>query len=241
MFKDVKIFDTAQKLADSLSLEIQNAANDNLNRFMLAVSGGSTPSILFRRLGQPPFKSEVNWNKLHFFWCDERCVEPDNSESNFGEVKKNLFDFITIPESNIHRIRGEADPNEETVRYANEIENFLPSKENKLPQFDWILLGVGEDGHTASIFPGKNFLFIYSNIAGVAQHPATGQKRISLTKEVLNNAKRITFIVTGKAKAKILSEIFNGLPISKNYPAAEIKPVNGIIDWMIDKEAAFYL
>ncbi|MCL5030767.1 MAG: 6-phosphogluconolactonase, partial [Bacteroidetes bacterium] len=204
MYNNVKIFDSPIELARSLSLEIQSAVNNKADKFALSISGGSTPTILFNQLAQPPYKNEINWNKLNFFWCDERCVSPTDSQSNYGEVKKNLFDFISIPEMNIHRIRGESDPNEETVRYASEVESCLPFTENKLPQFDWVLLGVGGDGHTASLFPGKNFLFIYSNIAGVAQHPATGQKRISLTKEVLNNSKRISFIVTGKSKAKVI-------------------------------------
>ena len=241
MYNNVKTFNTPLELANSMSEEIQNSVKECSDKFSLSISGGSTPIILFNHLAQPPFKNEIDWNKLNFFWCDERCVFPTDSQSNYGEVKKSLFDFISIPEINIHRIRGEADPNEETVRYASEIESTLSFTENNLPQFDWVLLGVGDDGHTASLFPGKNFLFIYSNIAGVAQHPSSGQKRISLTKDVLNNSKRITFMVTGKNKAKIVSEILNGLPASKNYPAAEIKPTNGIIDWMIDKEAAFYL
>lgn len=241
MYNNVKIFDSPLELARSLSFEIQNAVNNKTDKYALSISGGSTPTILFNQLAQPPFKNEIDWDKLNFFWCDERCVDPSDIQSNYGEVKKTLFNFISIPKKNIHRIHGESDPNEETVRYASEIESFLPITGNKLPQFDWVLLGLGDDGHTASLFPGKNFLFIFSNIAGVAQHPATGQKRISLTKEILNNSKRITFIVTGKGKAKVISEILNGLPISKNYPASEIKPTDGIIDWMLDKESAFYL
>ena len=241
MKKNLHVFDSPENLADSLSQQIQTSVNETSDKFYIAISGGSTPVILFKRLSSIPYKNDIQWNKLNFFWCDERCVPPDNGDSNFGETKKNLLDFISIPPDNIHRIFGESDPNLEAVRYASEIETLLPKGKNSLPVFDWVLLGIGEDGHTASLFPGKNLLFIYSNIAGVARHPLTNQNRISLTKDVLNNAKRVTFIVTGKSKAKIVSEIFNDLPISKSYPAAGILPVNGTIDWMIDKEAAFYL
>jgi 6-phosphogluconolactonase len=241
MGRNLKVFDTSEKLAEDLANQLKETVNKQNENFYLAVSGGSTPVIFFKRLAEQPFKNEIEWNKVHFFWCDERCVPPDDSESNFGMTKINLFDKIKIPEENIHRIKGESDPNEETVHYVNEIENNVHNGENTLPRFDWVMLGMGEDGHTASLFPNKNLLFIYSNIAGVAEHPQTSQKRISLTLDVLNNAKRITFVVTGKNKAKILSEILNGLPISKNYPSAQIKPTNGTIDWMIDKEASFYL
>ncbi len=241
MIKGLKVFDTPEQLAHELSNRLIQSVNEKPNEFSFSISGGSTPLVLFKKLSEVPFKDNLQWKRIHFFWCDERCVPPNDSESNFGMTKKILFDKIQIPEKNIHRIRGEAEPNIETVRYANDIENFLPKSENKLPQFDWVLLGIGEDGHTASLFPGKNFLFIYSNIACVSQHPATGQKRISLTKDILNNARRITFMVTGKGKAKVLSEILKGVPISKNYPAAEIKPFNGTIEWLVDKEAAFYL
>ncbi len=241
MHNIIKVFNSSLEIAEALSIEIQSAVNNKQDRFNLAVSGGSTPTILFNRLAQAPFNNEINWNRLNFFWCDERCVPPDDNQSNFGEVKKTLLNFISIPELNIHRIHGEDDPNAETVRYAREIETNVQIAKNNLPQFDWALLGLGEDGHTASLFPNINFIFVYSNISGVSQHPITGQKRITLTKDVINNSKRITFMVTGKNKAKIISDIFSGLPKSKNYPAAEIKPINGTIDWMIDREAAFYL
>ncbi len=241
MKKNLHVFDTPLQLAESLAVQLKSSVNEIKENFYLAVSGGSTPVILFKQLASVQIKNEIHWDSVNFFWCDERCVPPENSESNFGEAKKYLLDFISIPPGNIHRIIGESDPNLEAVRYANEIETTLPKGKNGLPVFDWVLLGIGEDGHTASLFPGKNLLFIYSSIAGVARHPVTNQSRISLTKDVINNAKRVSFVVTGKVKAKVVSEIFNGLPVSKSYPAADILPVNGVIEWMIDKEAAFYL
>lgn len=241
MNKNIKIYDNPDTLAVQLSNQLMNAANQKPDDLLIAISGGHTPNTLFKHLANSPYKEKIPWNKIHFYWCDERCVSPTSSESNYGTANQHLFKNISIPEKNIHRIQGEAEPQAEVIRYANEIERFLPFDNSDLPQFDWVLLGMGEDGHTASLFPGKSFLFLYSNIAGVSQHPATGQKRISLTKEVLCNSKRISFMVTGREKAKVLSEIIKELPLSKNYPAAEIKPINGEIEWMIDKEAAFYL
>ena len=237
----VKIFDTPLLAANELALRLKEAINRKDEIFNLAISGGSTPKILFNILASAEYSKSIKWENVHLWWCDERCVPPDDADSNYGMTKENLLDMVSIPQSNIHRIKGEAEPSKEAVRYAMDIEKILCEGKNCLPVFNWVLLGIGEDGHTASLFPGKNLLFIYSNIVGVTQHPVSGQKRISLTKEVLNNAEKITFLVTGKGKAKILSEIIFGHPVSKNYPAAEIKPVNGTIDWMMDKDAAFYL
>lgn len=237
----VKVFNTAVELAESLSSRLKEEINQSSNIFNLAISGGSTPKVLFNNLADEVYRQSINWSNTNIWWCDERCVPPEDSESNFGMTKKILLNNISIPAENIHKIKGEDDPSREAVRYAMDIEKVLCEGRNCLPEFDRVLLGIGEDGHTASIFPGKNLLFLYSNIVGVAQHPVTGQKRITLTKEVLNNAKEVTFVVTGKAKAKILSEIISNHPVSKNYPAAEIKLASGDIEWLIDKEAAFYL
>ena len=237
----VKIYDSPQLAAGALSQRLKDEINKKEGIFNLSISGGSTPKVLFGTLAEEPFNNGINWDKTHFWWCDERCVPPDDSESNFGMTNEILLSRIAIARENIHRIKGEDDPNKEAVRYAMDIEKLICGGRSCVPEFDWVLLGLGDDGHTASLFPGKNLLFVYSNIVGVAKHPESGQKRISLTKEVLNSAKKITFLVTGKDKAKILSDILLNHPIGKNYPAAEIKPIAGTIDWVIDKAAAFYL
>ena len=170
----------------------------------------------------------INWQKVQIFWGDERCVPPEDEESNYGITKNLLLDKITIPKENIHRIKGADIPENEARRYASEIKTFVPV-EGGLPRFDIILLGLGEDGHTASLFPRKELSAIAQNICGVAvkPHPAgsEGQKRISLTKDTICNAEKIFFLVTGNKKAKILSEIINDAPVSENYPASEIKNI----------------
>jgi len=241
MIKGLKVFDNAETRAQNRSEELRDSINASVGNYFLAISGGNSPLDLFNKLSQPVYRDSINWNKVHFFWCDERCVPPGDEQSNFGEADKAMFKLVPVPGENIHRIHGEDEPNEEVVRYSNEIEKYVPLGTGALPQFDRVLLGLGGDGHTASLFPGKNLLFEYSNIAGVAKHPVTGQKRISLTADILSAAKKITFIVTKKEKAKILSEILNDLPASKNYPAVKIKSASDNIEWFIDKEAAFYL
>jgi 6-phosphogluconolactonase len=241
MSKNIKVYEDPQSLAKKFSDElmgvIQSAVNNGKDKTFISISGGSTPVILFNELTKQPYKDGIKWSNVHFFWCDERCVPPDDKESNFGEAKKALFDKIEIPAENLHRIKGENDPKAEAVRYAEEVSKNLPTK-NQLPQFDWVWLGMGTDGHTASLFPGKKLDPVYDKISGVAVHPQSGQKRVSLTEGVLNNSKRISFIITGKDKAKTLKEVLAG---SDKYPSAKIKPNDGEFDWYLDKAASSFL
>jgi 6-phosphogluconolactonase len=149
----------------------------------------------------------------------------------------NLLSSLKIPESNIFRIYGEADPADEARRYGEIIKNNVPQKSN-FPAFDIIMLGLGEDGHTASIFPDQMDLITDDNICSVAVHPVTSQKRITLTGRTINNAKQIVFIVTGKNKSKVAAEILNNKAGSERYPANFINPVNGKLIWLMDKSAA---
>jgi 6-phosphogluconolactonase len=209
--------------------------NDN---FFTALSGGSTLKLLFEKLAGPFFRGQINWNRIHFFWVDERLVPPNNSQSNFGTAKKILFDRIPISENNIHRIRGENEPNEEVLRYAAEIESLLKKDKNRIPRFDLIFLGMGEDGHTASLFPQNKLLFTDKrNICGLAENPHR-QKRITLTKETINNSEKIVFFVTGESKAAVLSAVLKNQTQKQIYPAAQINPTNGTLQWIIDQKAA---
>ncbi|HEY5715890.1 MAG TPA: 6-phosphogluconolactonase, partial [Psychromonas sp.] len=143
----------------------------------ISLSGGSTPILLFRYLAQPAYAEKINWQKLHFWWGDERCVAPDDPESNFGQCKKLLLDKVTIPAENIHRIQGENDPQQEAIRYAAEIKEHIAEVSGR-PQFDWIILGMGDDGHTASLFPGQTD-YQDKHLTIVAKHPQSGQLRVS--------------------------------------------------------------
>jgi 6-phosphogluconolactonase len=173
---------------------------------------------------------------LQIFWVDERCVPPDDPESNYGMTKKILLDNVNIPPENIHRMAGENNPDSEISRYAEEIKSVVPSRLG-LPSFDMILLGMGADGHTASLFPGGKLLSSAENICGSAVHPASGQKRVTLTRDLINNANNILFLVTGKDKAETFTEIINKTPDAKRYPAAGINPLNGRIEWLVDSQA----
>jgi len=241
---EIKIFETANDLAGALATEFERTVNQasilNQNLFV-ALSGGSTPAFFFRALTKPPFQKKISWNHVHLFWIDERCVSPDHPESNYGMTRNHLLNHIFIPEKNIHRIRGEADPFEEAKRYADEIETAVSKDESNLPRFDWIFLGLGADGHTASIFPGSGILEENKSICSVAAHPVTKQRRITLTLPAINNAKRISFLVTGKSKAVIVAEIVNKGNNERILPAAFVHPSNGMLEWYLDREAGVFL
>ena len=238
MNKLIKVFPSPFELAEELAHELIRMIKEVVKKrtlFSVAISGGNTPKLLFSVLGDH-FANSVNWKRVHFFWVDERCVPPDNSESNYGMTKHAFLEKIDISDSNIHRIRGEDDPEKEAIRYSWEIAEFT-RKRNGLPLFDVILLGLGEDGHTASIFPGNTELLYTEKICEVTNHPLNLKKRITITGTVINNADNVIFLVTGANKAKILSEIIKKTGF-ENYPAEHINPVNGVLKWYIDNEAS---
>lgn len=237
-----RIYKTAFELADILAQEVYHHLGDlcgSKKTVTVALSGGSTPQLLFKKIAayHMSFDAAPTWKNVHFFWCDERCVPPHHPESNFGMAKRFLLRALDISESNIHRIKGEDDPEKECLRYTEEISTYA-SLRNNIPVFDWVFLGMGDDGHTASIFPDQLPLLYTDKICAVAVHPQSGQKRITLTGKPIINAERITFIVTGKSKQQCVKEIFTDDPKSKLYPAKYIKPVRGRLEWFMDIEAA---
>lgn len=230
-----KVFATPQDVVISLA-ETMQAMSLQFQAVHISLSGGSTPKLLFKVLAQAPFADSIQWNNLHFWWGDERCVAPTDAESNFGEANDLLFKHVTIPAANIHRIRGEAEPIAECARFAAEMDAVIPHKQG-LPAFDWILLGMGGDGHTASLFPHQTN-FDDPALAVIATQPQSGQQRISKTARLLENADRITYLVLGESKAEVLFEI-NSTPAEMlAYPAAKIKASHGETEWYLDAAAA---
>lgn len=234
---EVKIFAQPQNVCKAVAEEIFNITHQSTqSRFNIALSGGNTPKKLFSILAER-YSDVIPWERIHFWWGDERCVPPDNANSNYKMAKDYLFSNITIKADNIHRIKGENIPRKEAIRYTHEIiENLNSRGEN--PVFDLVILGLGEDGHTASIFPDQIELFEEAQICVTSQHPLTGQNRITLTGRVLNNASRIFFLVTGENKAQRISEIMNDDEAAKLLPAYYITPQNGNLIWFLDEAAA---
>lgn len=241
-FFKTQIMPDAHETASQLAKDLTGYLKDQMTRrenIYIALSGGSTPQMLFKII-EAEHQKDFDWKRLNFFWVDERCVPFSSDESNFGIAYRLLFSRIDIPRKNLHPVHGDNDPVKESDRYAGEILAHLPVTDGK-PVFDVIILGMGNDGHTASIFPGQNDLFNTTSICAVSSHPQTGQKRITLTGNVINNAANIIFLITGSSKAQILKSILEDSAEAENYPAKQINPLNGQLSWYLDKDAAALL
>ena len=237
------LFNDSNELAEQLARDFSDAVNEkdaSGGTLTVALSGGHTPKTFFEILAAQ-YSETIPWDKVIFFWGDERCVPPDNDESNYKMTNLALLSKIEIPESNIHRVRGEDPPHNEVLRYSQEISETIETAENGFPRFDWIFLGMGPDGHTASLFPGAPTLQEKEKVCVIATHPESGQKRVSVTFPVLDNAKRVSFLVAGDSKAPVLKEIMEsgGKPLP--YPASMVRTVDGVLDWYLDKAAAPWL
>ncbi len=241
----IRCFPTVKELAEHLSSEFlkfiseASLVKDSIN---IAFSGGNTPGVFFEQLASDQAKqpSKDLWRKVHFFWVDERCVPPDHADSNYGMTKKRLLDRINISPKNIHRIRGEHEPVSEAIRYGGEIDRNV-RKQDGIPVFDWIFLGIGNDGHTASIFPNRMDLISSDQLCAASSHPDTGQFRVTLTGRPLVKGQRITFLVTGESKSVVIRQIISKEPEATNYPAAQIYSLCKNADLYTDKDASVYL
>ncbi len=204
----------------------------------IALSGGNTPQLLFQLLANE-YSNAINWERTHFFWVDERWVPHSSPESNFGNAHRIWFSKIHISESNLHPVKtNNVDIEKEALRYSQEIHHILPTV-NHVPVFDIMLLGMGADGHIASIFPGNEHLFSSSEICAVASHPNTHQHRITLTGTVINNSRQIVMLITGENKSTMLQKVFEGS--NEMIPARLVKPVNGQLTWYLDKAAGRFV
>ncbi len=225
------IDDVAFHLADNLHSWFVEIF-DNQSFIHIALSGGNTPKTLFKYLADN-YKEKIAWDRIKFFWTDERCVSPDHEESNYGMAYEALIKHINVPEDNIYRIHGENAPELEAVRYTTELDK-IP-KTNDLPCFDLVLLGMGADGHTVSIFPDRLDLLQSDKFCEHVQHPETKQNRITITGKVVNNARKKVFFITGAGKAQTIHQILEQKPESKNYPATYI---TNNVKWYLDNTAA---
>ena len=233
---EIQIFNSLQELNESFT-EWFKEINSSERHITVALSGGSTPKSLFNYWSSLP-QGEIDWTKIKFFWGDERCVAPNDSESNYKMTKEHLFNNINIPEENIYRIKGENNPTDEAKRYG-ELLNSELELVNGTPVFDIVILGMGDDGHTASIFPHEIELWDNKNNCVTATHPESGQKRVSLTGKVINAAKNVVFLVTGNNKAEKVKEIIEQPQESeKKYPAALVQPDSDNLYWLLDDAAA---
>ncbi len=233
---EIKIYKTPKLVAESFAEELYQFVKNSHRPVHIALSGGSTPALLFDVLAQD-YAEKMPWEKIHFWWGDERCVPPSDNESNYKMTFDHLFSKITVLKDQVHRVRGEMTPADANTDYISEIERYVPQKKG-WPVFDLIILGMGNDGHTASIFPHQPELLESDEVCAVATHPESGQKRVTLTGKVLNNAGLVYFLVTGLSKKERVAEILNKKDGAEKLPSFHIQPNEGKLVFFFDSDAA---
>jgi 6-phosphogluconolactonase len=212
-------------------------------RFVVALSGGSTPRHTFELLAREPLASRVNWSRVFFVWGDERCVPPTDPQSNFRMAREALLDHVPVPPGNVHRMHGEEDPESAATSYEATLRTLFRTS-NGPPSFepgrniDLALLGLGDNGHTASIFPGSAIVDERARWVLSEYVPAVSMWRITMTAPLLNAATEILFLVSGAAKASVLKRVLEGPRDPHELPAQLIAPTHGRIQWMVDRAAA---
>jgi 6-phosphogluconolactonase len=226
------------RAAAVLFAERASAAVSARGRFSAALSGGRTPEALYTLLAKAPFASQIPWERVHLFWGDERCVPPDHGDSNYRLARERLFDHVPVPPANVHRIRGEMDPVAAAALYEGELREFFGQHGQPCPAFDAVFLGLGEDGHTASLFPGSPA--IRESVRRVSAQYVDAQKgwRITLTPPAINAARLAVFVVSGKSKAAAVRDVLEGPFRPGTLPAQAVRPPHGEIRWMLDRDAA---
>jgi 6-phosphogluconolactonase len=237
---DVRIYRDPEALshaAAALFAETAAQAVSERGRFLVSLNGGGTPTRLYELLAQSPYRQQIDWLRLHAYWGDERCVPPEDLQNNFRQARETLLGRVPVPPEHAHRVRTEFDPQSAAEDYARVLRlGATPPLE--WPRFDLVLLGLGEDGHTASIFPGSETEVSVPTLAVRAEYQHRLSWRVTLTPPVFNSARRIVFLVSGAGKSKIVSRVLYGEFRPAELPAQRIQPTDGELIWMLDTGAA---
>jgi 6-phosphogluconolactonase len=238
----VLIFDDAVGVARAAADRFAELARETVagrGRFAVALSGGSTPKRALELLASDDYRRQVEWPRVHIFFGDERMVPPDDSESNYRMANEALLSRVDLPVENIHRIDGVGDALANARLYEDELRTFF--NDATWPRFDLVLLGMGDDGHTASLFPGTSVLSEQAAwVAGVWVEKL-GAYRITLTAPAINHAAHVVFLVTGESKSERLLEILKGERDTLRLPAQLIEPIDGSLEWFVDRAASLTL
>jgi 6-phosphogluconolactonase len=242
---NLKVFTDPEAVAQAVGEKFFKAASTAIEKkgvFTVVLSGGKSPRYLYkflvRKVNTSPEYGTL-LKKTHFFWGDERDVASDNPQSNYGNTQKLFISKINISEDNVHRIKPDVDGAQKAaILYEKLLKSFFELKENQWPCFDLVLLGVGKDGHTASLFPGTTDLTENKKMVISPYVKKLGSYRVTLTVPVFNNASSVFFLVTGEDKAEILREVIEGPYKPDIYPAQLIRPQKGQLFWFVDQGAA---
>jgi 6-phosphogluconolactonase len=235
----IRIFKDGEGLSRAAAeFFVEHAAQSIAERdqFLVALNGGNTPNRLFQLLATD-FRENVDWRKVHVFWGDERCVPPDDPGSSYGQARRALLSHVPIPDANIYRIKGELDPVEASKDYSLLLQEFIPAP-RKRPRLDLVFLGMGEDGHTASLFPGSPVNVSEPTVPVTAHYQDRPANRVTLTPVVFNSARLAVFMATGEKKAQTFAEVLSDRYNPELYPAQRIHPEDGKLIWLVDEAAA---
>ena len=239
MKPEIRFFNDLEDLsrtAANLFIKQAEQSISERNRFLVALNGGSTPTRLFQLLATDEHE-KADWSKVHIFWGDERCVPPNDSGSSYGQARDILLSHVLIPDVNIHRIKGELGPAEASKDYFLTLKGFA-SPPLEWPRFDLVYLGMGEDGHTASLFPGSPVDVSEPVMPVTAHYQDRPANRVTLTPIVFNSARMVVFMAGGEKKAIHLAEVLSDRYNPAKYPAQRIKPKDGRLIWLVDEAAA---
>jgi 6-phosphogluconolactonase len=234
----VRVFKDMDELSRAAADFFKTIAQESIvakGRFAVALSGGSTPRLFYSLLGSSPYVDAMDWSRIHIFWADERCVSQDQPESNYKLAYDMFLSRVPIQVENIHRIRGEEGPDKAAQAYEYELRDFI--SDSGMPIFDLVILGTGEDGHTASLFPGSDAVLEMTMLAVPVFLERPKISRVTLTLSVLNHTAHVLFLAAGCAKADIVRDILEGGE-TQAYPAGQVRPVSGDVFWFIDRQAA---
>lgn len=238
----VQVFETAEDVARAGAEQFVRLANDTIAKqgvFSVALAGGSTPRRMYQLIASDPFRGRIEWTLVHLFFGDERCVPHDHADSNYHMVYEALISHVDIPPSNVHAIIGEGDPIDNAGRYEVDLRSFFSGL--AWPRFDLVLLGLGEDAHTASLFPQTPALAVKRAWVVANWIEKLRGYRITLTAPAINGAANVTFVIVGTEKAPALVEVLNGRYDPERLPAQLIKPKAGLLTWLLDSQAASQL
>ncbi len=237
----IRVLPDPQALAEAAARHVAEYAQTAIRergRFSIALSGGSTPRELHLRLSSRPLVDQIDWARVHVFFGDERSVPPDDERSNFRMANETLLSKVPIPRDQIHPIRGELPPEEAAAEYEQQVRQFAGAEP---PRLDVILLGMGDNGHTASLFPGLSAVREQRRWVVAEYVGEVSMWRITLTPVVLNLAREDVFLVAGSAKAQMLRQVLEGPPAPDKLPAQVVRPTLGDVIWMVDAAAAAQL
>lgn len=239
----IEILKHAQAVHVRAAEEIAHFAGEavsTLGEFPLCLAGGKTPEGAYAYLAER-LRSSVDWKEVHFFWSDERCVAPTDAASNFAMAERTLLGRLRIAAHQVHRIQGELAPAEAAAAYEAELRAFFSLADGDLPRFALILLGLGENAHVASLFPSAAVLRETQRLVAAVEVDDPHPRRITLTPAVLNNARAIIFMVTGRNKAPAVKAVLEGPADADRFPGQLIAPSDGQVIWLLDQEAASLL